>query len=49
MIDLTNEKELTNGYGGSEAKKTILYNDKIYMVKFPDPVRGNKIKELRRN
>lgn len=46
MLDLTNAKELPNGYGGSEAKKTILYNDKIYMLKFPDPVRGSKIKEL---
>ena len=46
MIDLTTAKELPNGYGGSEAKKTLLFNDKVYMVKFPDPVRNSKISKL---
>lgn len=39
MIDLTDCEELGNQYGGSESKRTLLYNGKIYMVKFPDPLR----------
>ena len=39
MVDLTDCKELTNKFGGSEKKKTILYNNRRYMVKFPDRVR----------
>lgn len=39
MIDLTNCKEIVNTFGGSEKKMAVLYNDKKYMVKFPDPVR----------
>ena len=46
MIDLTTAKELPNGYDGSEAKKTLLFNDKIYMVKFPNHVRNSKISKL---
>jgi len=44
MIDLTNAEDLGNDYGGSEAKKTLMINNKIYLVKFPDPVRGTKCK-----
>lgn len=45
MIDLTNERFLPNRYGGSEKKRTLIYNDRIYMVKFPDPIRekGNDL------
>ncbi len=45
MIDFTNCKELLSTYGGSEKKKKILYNNKNYLVKFPDPVRegGNSL------
>ena len=39
MVDLTDCRELTNKFGGSEKKKTILYNNHRYMVKFPDRVR----------
>ncbi len=39
MIDFTNCEERLNGYKGSEKKKTLLYNGKRYLVKFPDPVR----------
>ena len=39
MVDLTACKEVINTFGGSEAKKRILYNNRYYMVKFPDPVR----------
>ena len=44
MIDFTNAIEEFNNYKGSEKKKTLIYNNKKYLVKFPDPVREkNKI------
>ena len=39
MIDFTNCKEEFNIYSGSEKKKTLIYNNERYLVKFPDPVR----------
>lgn len=39
MIDFTNAIEQFNNYKGSEKKKTLIYNDKKYLVKFPDPIR----------
>lgn len=39
MIDFTNAIEEFNNYRGSEKKKTLIYNNKRYLVKFPDPVR----------
>lgn len=39
MIDFTNAIEEFNNYKGSEKKKTLIYNNKKYLVKFPDPVR----------
>jgi len=39
MIDFTNATEELNNYKGSEKKKTLLYNNKKYLVKFPDPIR----------
>lgn len=39
MIDFTNCKEIFNVYSGSEKKKTLIYNDERYLVKFPDPIR----------
>ena len=39
MIDFTNAIEVLNNYKGSEKKKTLIYNDKKYLVKFPDPIR----------
>lgn len=39
MIDFTNCIEQLNSYKGSEKKKTLIYNEKKYLVKFPDPVR----------
>lgn len=39
MIDFTNAIEEFNNYKGSEKKKTLIYNKKKYLVKFPDPVR----------
>lgn len=39
MIDFTNAIEELNNYKGSEKKKTLIYNNKKYLVKFPDPIR----------
>lgn len=39
MIDFTNTIEELNNYKGSEKKKTLIYDNKKYLVKFPDPVR----------
>ncbi|MBR3697868.1 MAG: hypothetical protein IKM97_06460 [Clostridia bacterium] len=43
MIDFTKAIEELNTYKGSEKKKTLRYNNKKYLVKFPVPVR-EKIK-----
>lgn len=45
MIDFTTTLEKFNTYSGSEKKKTLFYNNKNYLVKFPDPVR-QKNKEI---
>lgn len=45
MIDFTTSIELFNIYKGSEKKKTLVYNKKKYLVKFPDPIR-QKNKEI---
>lgn len=39
MIDFTQAIEELNSYKGSEKKKTLIYNNKKYLVKFPDPIR----------
>ncbi len=39
MIDFTKATEELNNYRGSEKKKTLIYNNKRYLVKFPDPIR----------
>lgn len=38
MIDFSNATEEFNNYKGSEKKKTLIYNGKKYLVKFPDPI-----------
>ena len=45
MIDFTNAIEEFNNYKGSEKKKTLIYNNKKYLVKFPDPIK-EKYKNL---
>lgn len=42
MIDFNKGVERLNKFLGSEKKTTILYNDELYMIKFPDPVRSKK-------
>lgn len=39
MINFTDSVEELNNYKGSEKKKTLIYNNKKYLVKFPDPIR----------
>ena len=39
MIDFTKAIEELNIYKGSEKKKTLIYDNKKYLVKFPDPIR----------
>ena len=39
MIDFSKAIEELNSYKGSEKKKTLIYNNKKYLVKFPDPIR----------
>ena len=39
MIDFSKSIEELNSYKGSEKKKTLIYNNKKYLVKFPDPIR----------
>lgn len=39
MVDFTNCIEQLNNYKGSEKKKTLIYNEKKYLVKFPNPIR----------
>ena len=39
MIDFTNAIEELNTYKGSEKKKTLILDEKKYLVKFPDPIR----------
>ncbi len=40
MIDFSKATEELNIYKGSEKKKTLIYDNKRYIVKFPDPVKG---------
>ena len=39
MIDFSEAIEELNSYKGSEKKKTLIFNNKRYLVKFPDPIR----------
>ena len=39
MIDFSKAIEDLNSYKGSEKKKTLIYDKKKYLVKFPDPIR----------
>ena len=39
MIDFSIALEELNSYKGSEKKKTLVYDNKKYLVKFPDPTR----------
>ena len=39
LLDFSKALEIAPEYTGSEKKKTMILNDKKYLVKFPDPIR----------
>lgn len=39
MINITNCKQIISDFEGSERKFAIRYNDNVYMIKEPDPIR----------
>jgi hypothetical protein len=44
VINFNDGEEKLNRFFGSEKKTTILYDNTLYMLKFPDPVRSEKLK-----
>lgn len=42
IIDFSDTKQIINKYGGADTKKTIIYNDKFYLLKFPNNANQNK-------
>lgn len=43
LIDFTDATEIAPEYTGSEKKKTMILDNKKYLVKFPDPNRSTKL------
>ena len=46
MINFNGGREKLNKFTGSERKRTIVLDGETYMLKFPDPVRHPKFKDL---
>jgi len=46
MIYFDDGEEKLNKFLGSEKKTTVLYKNELYMLKYPDPIRGKKLKDL---
>jgi hypothetical protein len=46
MIDFNSGIEQPNKFLGSEKKTTILLDGKIYMLKYPDPIRNTGLKDI---
>lgn len=44
LLNFSKATEITPEYTGSEKKKTMILNNKKYLVKFPDPNRSTKLK-----
>lgn len=42
IVDFTDARQIINKYGGADTKKTIIYNDKYYLMKFPNNAKQNK-------
>ncbi|MCL2047029.1 MAG: HipA domain-containing protein [Oscillospiraceae bacterium] len=42
MIDFDKGEEKLNKFFGSEVKTTVVYDNEIYMIKYPDPIREKK-------
>ena len=45
LINFNESVEKANKFLGSEKKTTLVYNNELYMLKYPDPVRAKKIKD----
>ena len=43
MIDLSYAQWHINRYGGSDKKRTLFYDGRYYMVKFPEEPRSKKV------
>ena len=43
LINFNNAKEIPPEYNGSEKKKTMIFDGKKYLVKFPDSNRSPKL------
>ena len=43
LVDFSNAIEIAPEYTGSEKKKTMILDNKKYLVKFPDPNRSTKL------
>ena len=43
LINFNNAKEIPPEYNGSEKKKTMIFDEKKYLVKFPDSNRSPKL------
>jgi hypothetical protein len=46
MINFNDGEERLNKFLGSEKKTTIFYDNELYMLKYPDPIRSKKLKEV---
>ena len=46
LVDFNKAKEKANRFLGSEKKTTIIYNGELYMLKYPNPVRAKKVKDV---
>jgi len=42
LINFDKGEEMLNKFAGSEAKTTVMYENEVYMIKYPDPVRQKK-------
>lgn len=42
IVDFSNSKKIINKYGGADTKKTIIHNNKYYLLKFPGSANQNK-------
>ena len=42
MIDFNKGEEKLNKYPGSERKTTIVYENEVYLLKYPDPIRDTR-------
>lgn len=47
QIDFTNCKEIFKGYDGADTKKAVIYEDGLYMLKFPKKRPSNDTNSLR--